>query len=73
MDGLAGKYDPCDLAIAEQNGALTDLRAGEKVIDGEGERAEFVSYGDRAPIYVNLRYRGTYTNLRIPNSELRRA
>jgi len=65
-------FDPRDLVIAKQNGALTDLTPGERVTDGEGERAEFVSYGERAPIYVNLRYRGTYTNLRIPNSELRR-
>jgi hypothetical protein len=65
-------FDPRDLAIAKANGALTDLQMGERVKDGEGERAVFLSYGDNAPIYVNLRYQRAGV-VRIPNSELRRA
>lgn len=59
--------------IARQNGGLLDLRRGERVRDGEGELAFFVSYGDNEPIYVNLDYPGQSKTVRLPNSELRRA
>jgi hypothetical protein len=42
-------FDPKNLAIAKRNGAILDLKPGEFVRDGEGERAEFISYGDNAP------------------------
>ena len=65
-------FDPKDLAIAKQNGALVDLVAGERVRDGEGEVATFSHYGDYAPLYVWLRYDDAGGLFRIPNAELRR-
>lgn len=62
-----------DINIARQNGGILDLKPGETVVDGEGERARFLSYGARAPIYVNLEYKNISGTVRLPNSELRRA
>jgi hypothetical protein len=59
-----------DLEIAKRNGALIDLVYGDAVRDGEGERATFISYGDNAPLYVNLQY--GFGVVRIPNAELKR-
>lgn len=64
-------FDPDQLAIAKRNGAIVDLQRGEFVRDGEGEIAEFLSYGDNAPLYVNLLYSGGL-RARLPNAELRR-
>ena len=66
-------HDPHNVAIAKRNGGLLDLRSGEFIRDGEGERAQFISYGDLAPIYVNLKYRDIAKPVRLPNAELRRA
>ena len=62
--------DPANVAVATQNGGLLDLRRGDVVRDGEGERATFVSYGALEPVYVNLDY-GLRNAVRLPNSELK--
>lgn len=65
-------FDPHNLKVAQENGAITDLVNGDMVLDGEGERAMFCSYGNLAPIYVNLSYPGLSKIVRLPNSGLKR-
>lgn len=57
--------------LARKNKGLLDLRAGEQVVDEEGQQATFVSYGVHEPLYVTLRY-PVYGICRIPNSNLKR-
>lgn len=69
-------FDPKNVEIAKRNGAIIDLSPGEFITDGEGERARFTSYGDNAPLYVNLEYQGaggSTLKARLPNAELRRS
>lgn len=69
---MTEQFEPANLAIARANGGLLNLQPGDRVIDGEGEEATFVGYGERAPIYLNLRYDRFSMKLRLPNSEFRR-